>query len=71
MTEIAPSSGGCNNAAIIYFPAAPVRVEREENAWLVTCRQHGWLHGNRHTALADAHEIARGFGVSVIAEAHP
>jgi hypothetical protein len=43
-----------------------VRVEREEDtAWLVICRDHGWLHGSHHEALADAEWIARGFGVAV------
>ena len=55
-------------AAIITFPQrAPfvVRVEREEPAWLVTCRSHAWLHGIQHEAITDAKAIARGFGVVV------
>jgi hypothetical protein len=31
----------------------------------VICRDHGWLHGSRDTALADAKQIASGFGVAV------
>jgi hypothetical protein len=31
----------------------------------VTCRDHGWLHGDRCAAVADANAIARGFGVVV------
>jgi hypothetical protein len=42
-----------------------VHVEREDEAWLVICREHGWLHTSRHEALADAASIARGFGVAV------
>jgi hypothetical protein len=71
MRDITPRRASGNSATIIYLPTALVRVERDENAWLVRCRQHGWLHSNRDAALADAHEIARGFGVKVIAEAHP
>ena len=55
-------------ARIIPFPQrAPfaVRIEREGPAWLVTCRDHGWLHGDRDAAIADANTIARGFGVVV------
>ena len=53
-------------AEIIHFPdRGPfvVRVEREGQAWFVICRDHGWAHGDRHEANADAVEIARGFGV--------
>jgi hypothetical protein len=46
-----------------------VRVEREDAAWLVICRDHGWLHGSRDTALVDAEQIARGFGVAVVVNA--
>ena len=55
-------------AQIIKFPArAPfvVRVEPEQDAWLVVCRDHGWLHSDRVSAIADAQTIAQGFGASV------
>ena len=55
-------------AIILPFPTRgpfTVRVEREEAAWLVICRQHGWVFGSRHEAIAEASEIARGFGVGV------
>jgi hypothetical protein len=56
-------------ARILRFPPRgpfAVRVERQhEAAWLVICRDHGWLFGSRHEALADATEIAAGFGVAV------
>jgi hypothetical protein len=44
-----------------------VRIERERDGdgWLVLARSHGWLHGDHNTALADAHSVADGFGVSV------
>jgi hypothetical protein len=42
-----------------------VRVEREDQAWLVVAREHGWLFGSCYEALADAEWIARGFGVGV------
>jgi hypothetical protein len=53
---------------IIAFPARgpfAVHVGREDEGWLVVCRRHGWLHSTRHEALADAAEIAAGFGVAV------
>jgi hypothetical protein len=55
-------------ARIIPFPPRgpfAVRIEREDQAWLVICREHGWVHGSRHEALADAAEIAAGFGVFI------
>jgi hypothetical protein len=56
-------------AQIIPFPPhAPfvVRVEREQEAWLVLCRDHGWLHGDRRDAIADADAIAHGFCAAVV-----
>jgi len=56
------------NARILPFtPRGPfaVRIEREDEAWLVTCRGYGWLHGSRREALLEAGELARGFGVSM------
>jgi hypothetical protein len=55
-------------ARILEFPERgpfSVRVEREDTAWLVICRDHGWLHGSHHEAIAVASTIARGFGVGV------
>jgi hypothetical protein len=55
-------------AAILPFPDRgpfAIRVEREDCAWLVLAREHGWLHGSRHDAMRDARELARGFGVAV------
>jgi len=53
---------------IIPFPQRgpfAVRVEREAEAWLVLCRDHGWLHSSYRQAIAEAYVIARGFGVVV------
>ena len=55
-------------AQIIQFPPRgpfAVHIERAGAAWLVTCRDHAWLHGDQRTAVADAIEIARGFGVAL------
>ena len=55
-------------APIIPFPShAPFafRVQHEQEAWLVLCRSHGWLHGDRLAAIADGHTIAQGFGAAV------
>ena len=57
-------------ATIIEFPAIGpfcVRVEREREggAWLVLCKSNGWLHGNLQQAIADAKEVAQGFGYMV------
>jgi hypothetical protein len=56
------------SARIIEFPprrSFSVRIMREAEAWLVLCREHGWLHGSRDAALSDAIEIAQGFGLAV------
>ena len=55
-------------ARIIPFPPRTpfaVCIEREGPAWLVTCRNHGWLHGDCRSAIAEASALARGFGVVV------
>jgi hypothetical protein len=59
------------SATLIRFPhhrlaAVLVCAEQDGGGWLVLAPQHGWLHGSRDTALADASEIARGFGVAVL-----
>lgn len=55
------------NNIIPFPPRGPfaVRIEREAEAWLVLCRDHGWLHGDYRAAIAEAYVIARGFGVAV------
>ena len=55
-------------AHILEFPQRgpfSVRIERGDAAWIVTCRDHGWLHGDKRAAIADAIEIASGFGVAL------
>ncbi len=55
-------------ARVIPFPQrAPftVRVEREDAAWMVICRDHGWLYGGLREAIEEAKAIARGFGVTM------
>ena len=53
---------------IIPFPVRGpfnVLVMRDEGAWLVVARDHGWLHGNRRSAIRDAKWLAEGFGVAI------
>lgn len=55
-------------AQIIPFPPRgpfAVHIERDGAAWLVVARDHGWLHGDRRNALAEAQSAAAGFGVAV------
>ena len=63
------------SARVLPFPQrAPfaVQIVREADAWLVVCRQHGWLFGSRGEALAEARDLAHGFGVvAQFAEARP
>ena len=59
-------------ADILKFPERgpfAVRIVREDLAWLVIARDHGWLHGSRHEAQTDAERIARGHGVVVVEHA--
>jgi hypothetical protein len=56
------------NATIIRFPGrAPfdVVIRREGPAWLVTVRNHSWLHGSRADALCDARWLARNHGTRI------
>jgi hypothetical protein len=56
-------------ADILRFPQRgpfAVTICREDEAWLVVARDHGWLHGSHREAVADAEQIARGFGVVVV-----
>jgi hypothetical protein len=62
-------------ARILQFPQRTpftVRVEREhkEAVWLVIARRHGWIHGNRREAIAEAKKIANKFGVSIEVASH-
>jgi hypothetical protein len=45
---------------------ACVWLLRETNgAWLVLAYSHGWLHGDRRAALADARWLGRNLGLPV------
>jgi hypothetical protein len=53
---------------LVRFPvqhASCVWVLREDAAWLVLADSHGWLHGDFHTAYADAEWLAENLGVPI------
>jgi hypothetical protein len=56
-------------AHILRFPArnaAAIFISKAvEGGWLVLARDHGWLHGDRRAALADAHWLAWNLGLPV------
>jgi hypothetical protein len=55
-------------ARIIAFPPRgpfDIVIAREGAAWLVIVRGHGWLHGDRHTAIREARWLAQNLGVAV------
>jgi hypothetical protein len=56
-------------ARILRFPArnaaAIIISEAAEGGWLVLARDHGWLPGDRHSALADAQWLAWNLGLPV------
>jgi hypothetical protein len=38
---------------------------REAEAWLVVCRDHGWLHGSRAEARAEAYWLSKNNGLPI------
>jgi hypothetical protein len=54
------------SAVILPFPIFHVRIAREGPAWLVICRDHGWLHGSRADASANAYWLAKNHGAPII-----
>lgn len=56
-------------SSIIRFPARNVAAifisEAAEGGWLVCARDHGWLHGDRRSALVDAHWLAWNLGLPI------
>ena len=57
-------------AAILQFPqvgpfVVSVERERDSEAWLAVCREHGWLHSSNDDAFEAAQESAAGFGVAM------
>ena len=40
-------------------------LQASEGGWLVLAGSHGWLHGDRRAALADAHWLAWNLGLAV------
>jgi hypothetical protein len=57
-------------AHILRFPLrriGAILVCREHNAdgWLVLHGSHGWLHGERRAALADAHWLRWNLGLPI------
>lgn len=52
---------------VIRFPTQAIVIRRAtEGGWLVLgARGHGWLHGDRRSALEDAHWLARNLGLPV------
>jgi hypothetical protein len=52
---------------IAFPPRGPFRVviTREDNAWLVVARSHGWLFGDAPAAFREARALAHAWGVSI------
>jgi hypothetical protein len=45
-----------------------IRIVRDWPAYLVIAGPHGWLHGSLRAALAEARELARGWGALIVME---
>jgi hypothetical protein len=54
------------SATVLRFPVFAIRVERADDAWLVICREHGWLYGSRSEATADAIWLAANHGAPIL-----
>lgn len=55
-------------AEIVRFPArraAAVWILRDAGAWLVLAGSHGWLHGSRDDADADAGWLSKNLALPV------
>jgi hypothetical protein len=58
------------SARIIRFPprrSAAVWILRAEGVWLVVARDHGWLHGDRASAVEDARWLSENLGIREMA----
>jgi hypothetical protein len=44
---------------------AAIWILEHDGGWLVLARDHGWLHGDRRAALADAHWLAWNLGLPI------
>jgi hypothetical protein len=58
------------SATVLQFPERgpfDVVLQRDDQAWLVTVRngRHGWLYGDRHSAMRSAAWLARNYGTRV------
>jgi len=45
--------------------SAAIRIVSEGTAWLVLAREHGWLHGSRAEAIADAQWLVPNLGIPI------
>jgi hypothetical protein len=57
-------------AHLIRFPLRRVRSilvvrERDGDGWFVLARGHGWLHGDRRSAFAEAHWLSWNLGLPI------
>jgi hypothetical protein len=53
-------------AHLIKFPRQFITITSAEDGWLVlTPRGHGWLHGSRRSANADARWLSKNLGLAV------
>ena len=57
-------------AAVVRFPFCriePILIVRERggDGWIVLAGSHGWIHGDRRGALADAHWLRWNLGLPI------
>jgi hypothetical protein len=67
MPRIASPPIGGNT--LVRFPdrrATAIRIIRDDAAWLVVAREHGWLYGSRESAVADARWLSNNLGLRIL-----
>jgi hypothetical protein len=56
-------------STVLAFPArrsVVIRIIRDDEAWLVLARDHGWVYGSQDGARRDAEWLSRNMGLPVL-----
>jgi hypothetical protein len=56
------------SASVLAFPPRQSRaicVVPDPDGWFVLAGEHGWVHGDRHSAITDAEWLSDNFGLPI------
>jgi hypothetical protein len=57
------------SASVVRFPQRRAQaiwiVPGRDDPWIVLAGEHGWSHGDHHSAITDAEWLARNFGLPI------